>query len=224
MVEGIDLFERFGVGIVLHDVLQHRDRAVERLEEVHIALFLRIVRVLRLAEMQHGQRAVDIAHAMKRHDFQDISHSEDVVAEQTVGVGVLQLQPSGHDIGERLAERYVAPIAAVQRINLGVGAAVPVVRTGHIAGVYVADQVISFLITVVGIGIRAAARVDGVHLHGGDEHLQIHILRSIGVGIEALEVPGAGGERQTGGRQRKESLFDIVSFHSRLSFRIGVLH
>ena len=224
MVEGIDLFERFGVGIVLHDVLQHRDRAVERLEEVHIALFLRIVGVLRLAEMQHGQRTVDIAHAMKRHDFQDIRHSEDVIAEQTVGMGVLQLQPSGHDIGERLAERHVAPIGAVQCINLGIDTAVPVVRAGHIAGVDVADQVIGSLIAVVRLGIRTAARVDGVHLHRGNEHLEIHLLRGVGIGIEALEVPGAGGERQTGGRQRKESLFDIVSFHSRLSFRIGVLH
>ena len=72
--------------------------------------------------------------------------------------------------------------------------------------------------------IPLSALTDGVHLHRGNEHLEIHLLRGVGIGIKALEVPGAGGERQTGGRQRKESLFDIVSFHSRLSFRIGVLH
>ena len=75
----------------------------------------------------------------------------------------------------------------------------------------------------VAVTIIDLMKYDSVFADGANE-TWFYILRFIGVGIEALEVPGAGGERQTGGRQRKESLFDIVSFHSRLSFRIGVLH
>ena len=224
LVDDVDLLQRRGVGRVGGVLLQHGDGRVEVLEELHVDGLLRVVGVLRLTEVGHGQRSVDVGGALQREDLEHLGHGEGVLGNLPRLVGVAERQPGGHHVGEGHREGDVVVVGGVERIGGRVDAAVVERADGrHVARVGVTHQVAGAL---VGVGALVAAGDDGIHLHGRNEGLLVDVLSRVGVGVELLEAARAGAQQQAREGNREEPLAQVrydVSFHCVGCFRIGVL-
>ena len=219
LVDGVHLFERMRVGRVGGVFGQGGDRRVQIAEEILIDGLLRLVGVFGLPEMRHGDRAVDVRGALERHHADHFGHGEDVVGDLSVLMGVFELQPCGHHVGEGHRKGDVVVVRAVEVVGAGVAASVEGLDRGEIAAEGVAHQVAGALVFVRAL---VAGGNHGVALHRGDVVLHVDLLHRVGVGVEGVEVSRAGGRHAR--RCGEKSQFDMVdSCHEVLGFRIGVL-
>ena len=223
LVDDVDARERRGVGRVGRILLQHFDGRIEVLENRHVDRLLRVVGILRLTEVGHGQRTVDVGGALQGKYLDDLGDGEGILGNLLGLVGVTQRQPCSHYVGEGYREGNVVVVGGIERIGGRVDAAVVKRADGrHVARVGITHQVAG---TLVGIGSLIAAGDDGIHLHGRNQGLLVDILSRIGVGVEPFEPARAGAQHEA-----RESDYEYpfghvqyVSFHWVGCFRIGVL-
>ena len=145
--------------------------------------------------------------------------------QNTLFVTGLEHQPRRHHLRESHLEDCVAPVVGLQVVDHRVTATVEMVGTGHVTGIVIGQQVPARLVTVDGHGGFARRRVNGVHLHRSDKRGLVHLLSSVGIGVEMLEIPGTGRCRNCERSYKCQACFSSVQyvFHGFNRIRIGVL-